>query len=88
MPETLAKATDDASLIEAAGGVVRIFGWDEPNLKVTTRCRSGDRRSPASQSTEGLSRYERLSLPPILSLAGRPAAFRPASERCFALRRT
>jgi len=34
--ETLAKATDDASLIEAAGGVVRIFGWDEPNLKVTT----------------------------------------------------
>lgn len=35
--ETLAQATDDASLIEAAGGVVRIFGWDEPNLKVTTR---------------------------------------------------
>ena len=35
-PETLAKATDDASLIEAAGGVVRVFQWDEPNLKVTT----------------------------------------------------
>ncbi len=36
-PAALAKATDDASLIEAAGGVVRIFRWDEPNLKVTTR---------------------------------------------------
>ena len=35
--ETLAGATDDASLIEAAGGVVRVFPWDEPNLKVTTR---------------------------------------------------
>jgi len=35
-PEALARATDDASLIEAAGGVVRIFRWDEPNLKVTT----------------------------------------------------
>ena len=35
--ETLAGATDDASLIEAAGGAVRIFPWDEPNLKVTTR---------------------------------------------------
>lgn len=34
--ETLAAATDDASLIEAAGGVVRVFPWDEPNLKVTT----------------------------------------------------
>ncbi len=35
-PEALARASDDASLIEAAGGVVRIFRWDEPNLKVTT----------------------------------------------------
>jgi 2-C-methyl-D-erythritol 4-phosphate cytidylyltransferase len=35
-PETLAAATDDASLVEAAGGVVRIFEWDEPNLKITT----------------------------------------------------
>jgi len=34
--ETLAAATDDASLVEAAGGVVRVFTWDEPNLKVTT----------------------------------------------------
>jgi len=35
--ETLAGATDDASLIEAVGGVVRVFPWDGPNLKVTTR---------------------------------------------------
>jgi 2-C-methyl-D-erythritol 4-phosphate cytidylyltransferase len=35
--EALAGATDDASLVEASGGVVRIFAWDEPNLKVTTR---------------------------------------------------
>jgi 2-C-methyl-D-erythritol 4-phosphate cytidylyltransferase len=35
--ETLAGATDDASLVESGGGVVRIFRWDEPNLKVTTR---------------------------------------------------
>ena len=35
--EALASATDDASLVEAAGGVVRVFPWDEPNLKVTTR---------------------------------------------------
>jgi len=35
--ETLAKATDDASLIEADGGVVRVFEWGEPNLKVTTQ---------------------------------------------------
>jgi 2-C-methyl-D-erythritol 4-phosphate cytidylyltransferase len=35
--EKLAGATDDASLVEARGGVVRIFAWDEPNLKVTTR---------------------------------------------------
>ena len=34
--ESLAGATDDASLIEAAGGVVLVFPWDEPNLKVTT----------------------------------------------------
>ncbi len=36
-PEALANATDDASLIEAAGGVVRLFPWDEPNPKVTTQ---------------------------------------------------
>jgi 2-C-methyl-D-erythritol 4-phosphate cytidylyltransferase len=35
-PETLAGATDDASLVEAAGGVVRVFPWEKPNLKVTT----------------------------------------------------
>ncbi|HYH61576.1 MAG TPA: 2-C-methyl-D-erythritol 4-phosphate cytidylyltransferase [Solirubrobacterales bacterium] len=35
--ETLAAATDDASLIEGAGGVVRVFPWEEPNFKVTTR---------------------------------------------------
>ena len=35
--EALAAATDDASLIEAAGGVVRVFPWDQPNLKVTTQ---------------------------------------------------
>ena len=34
--EALATATDDASLVEAAGGMVRILRWDEPNLKVTT----------------------------------------------------
>ena len=34
--ETLANATDDASLVEAAGGVVRVFEWAQPNLKVTT----------------------------------------------------
>ena len=35
-PEAVAGATDDASLVEAAGGVVRIFTWDHPNLKITT----------------------------------------------------
>ena len=35
--DTLASATDDASLVEASGGVVRVFSWDEPNPKVTTR---------------------------------------------------
>jgi 2-C-methyl-D-erythritol 4-phosphate cytidylyltransferase len=35
--ETLAGATDDASLIEARGGVVRVFPWDQANLKVTTQ---------------------------------------------------
>jgi len=35
--ETLAGATDDASLVEAQGGVVRVLQWDEPNLKITTR---------------------------------------------------
>ena len=34
--ETLAAATDDASLVEAAGGVVRIYAWEAANLKVTT----------------------------------------------------
>jgi 2-C-methyl-D-erythritol 4-phosphate cytidylyltransferase len=33
----LAAATDDASLIEAAGGVVRVFAWEHSNLKVTTQ---------------------------------------------------
>lgn len=32
----LAAATDDAALVEAKGGRVRIFPWLEPNLKVTT----------------------------------------------------
>ena len=35
-PETLANATDDASLVEAAGGVVRLFAVETQNLKVTT----------------------------------------------------
>jgi 2-C-methyl-D-erythritol 4-phosphate cytidylyltransferase len=35
--EALGGATDDASLVEAAGGVVRLLAWNEPNLKVTTR---------------------------------------------------
>jgi 2-C-methyl-D-erythritol 4-phosphate cytidylyltransferase len=35
--EELARATDDAWLIERAGGVVRIVGSDPGNLKVTTR---------------------------------------------------
>jgi len=35
--EQLARATDDAWLVEQAGGVVRIVGADPGNLKVTTR---------------------------------------------------
>jgi 2-C-methyl-D-erythritol 4-phosphate cytidylyltransferase len=35
--EALAGATDDASLVEAAGGVVRLFPVAEPNPKVTTK---------------------------------------------------
>jgi 2-C-methyl-D-erythritol 4-phosphate cytidylyltransferase len=35
--EDLARATDDAWLVERAGGVVRIVGSDPGNLKVTTR---------------------------------------------------
>jgi 2-C-methyl-D-erythritol 4-phosphate cytidylyltransferase len=35
--ETLAAATDDASLVEASGGVVRVFAWEHANLKVTTQ---------------------------------------------------
>lgn len=34
--EQLASATDDASLVEAAGGRVKILPWLEPNPKVTT----------------------------------------------------
>jgi 2-C-methyl-D-erythritol 4-phosphate cytidylyltransferase len=34
--ELLASATDDASLVEAAGGKVKILPWLEPNPKVTT----------------------------------------------------
>jgi 2-C-methyl-D-erythritol 4-phosphate cytidylyltransferase len=35
-PETLAAATDDAWLIERAGGTVHVLPWTAPNLKVTT----------------------------------------------------
>jgi 2-C-methyl-D-erythritol 4-phosphate cytidylyltransferase len=35
--EELAAATDDASLVEDAGGVVRVYEWRQPNLKITTR---------------------------------------------------
>ena len=35
--EELARATDDAWLVERAGGVVRIVGADPGNLKITTR---------------------------------------------------
>ena len=35
-PETLAAATDDASLVEAAGGTVRVVEASPENLKVTT----------------------------------------------------
>jgi 2-C-methyl-D-erythritol 4-phosphate cytidylyltransferase len=35
--EDLARATDDAWLVERAGGVVRIVGSDPGNLKITTR---------------------------------------------------
>jgi 2-C-methyl-D-erythritol 4-phosphate cytidylyltransferase len=35
--EDLGRATDDAWLVERAGGVVRIVGSDPGNLKVTTR---------------------------------------------------
>jgi 2-C-methyl-D-erythritol 4-phosphate cytidylyltransferase len=34
--ETLAAATDDASLVEANGGRVKIYEWTEPNPKITT----------------------------------------------------
>ncbi|MBV9817521.1 MAG: 2-C-methyl-D-erythritol 4-phosphate cytidylyltransferase [Solirubrobacterales bacterium] len=33
----LARATDDAGLVEAAGGVVHVVGSDPGNLKITTR---------------------------------------------------
>jgi 2-C-methyl-D-erythritol 4-phosphate cytidylyltransferase len=35
-PETLAAATDDAWLIERAGGTVHVLPWTLPNIKVTT----------------------------------------------------
>jgi 2-C-methyl-D-erythritol 4-phosphate cytidylyltransferase len=35
--EDLARATDDAWLVERAGGVVRVVGSDPANLKITTR---------------------------------------------------
>jgi 2-C-methyl-D-erythritol 4-phosphate cytidylyltransferase len=34
--ETLASATDDASLVEALGGRVKIYEWSAPNPKITT----------------------------------------------------
>jgi 2-C-methyl-D-erythritol 4-phosphate cytidylyltransferase len=34
-PEDLAAATDDAWLIEQAGGTVRLLPWTAPNIKVT-----------------------------------------------------
>jgi 2-C-methyl-D-erythritol 4-phosphate cytidylyltransferase len=33
---TLAAATDDASLVERAGGTVKILPWTDPNPKITT----------------------------------------------------
>ena len=35
-PQALADATDDASLVEAAGGAVRVLAADGPNPKLTT----------------------------------------------------
>jgi 2-C-methyl-D-erythritol 4-phosphate cytidylyltransferase len=35
--EELARATDDAWLVERAGGVVRVLGADPGNIKITTR---------------------------------------------------
>jgi len=37
VPEDLAAATDDAWLIEQAGGSVRVLPWTAPNIKVTTQ---------------------------------------------------
>ena len=34
--DTLAAATDDAWLIERAGGTVHVLPWTAPNFKVTT----------------------------------------------------
>ena len=34
--DLLAAATDDAWLIEQAGGTVQVLPWTEPNVKVTT----------------------------------------------------
>lgn len=35
--QVLAAATDDASLVEARGGRVKVFNWSEPNGKITTQ---------------------------------------------------
>jgi 2-C-methyl-D-erythritol 4-phosphate cytidylyltransferase len=35
--EVLARATDDAWLVEQAGGVVRVVGAESSNMKITTR---------------------------------------------------
>jgi 2-C-methyl-D-erythritol 4-phosphate cytidylyltransferase len=35
--DELGRATDDAWLIERAGGIVRILGSDPGNMKITTR---------------------------------------------------
>lgn len=34
--DVLAGATDDASLVEARGGKIRVLDWSEPNEKITT----------------------------------------------------
>ncbi|MBJ7459577.1 MAG: 2-C-methyl-D-erythritol 4-phosphate cytidylyltransferase, partial [Thermoleophilaceae bacterium] len=34
--ETLSTATDDASLVEARGGQVKVYDWKAPNPKITT----------------------------------------------------
>jgi 2-C-methyl-D-erythritol 4-phosphate cytidylyltransferase len=34
--DVLTKATDDASIVEDIGGVVKVYPWNEPNGKITT----------------------------------------------------